>query len=120
MVLFLNSAAIFSVAICLKVFNSTPAPAPAPRHSLALLPQGGLHSHRTLQASATEGWFMPTLHPEALLVGAGCDGWKSTGQGCETCPFFPFTLNDSALKWEQRWGLAWGVTAQEEKDPDMR
>ena len=32
----------------------------------------------------------------------------------------PFTLNDSALKWEQRWGLAWGVTAQEEKDPDMR
>ena len=26
MVLFLNSAAIFSVALCLEVFNSTPAP----------------------------------------------------------------------------------------------
>lgn len=72
------------------------------RHSLALLPQGGLHGHRTLQASATEGWFMPTLHPEALLVGAGWDRWKCTGQSCETCQFFPFTLNDSALKWEQR------------------
>lgn len=63
---------------------------------------------------------MPTHHPEALLAGAGCDGWTSTGQDCETCQFFPFTVNGSALKREQRWGLAWGVTAPEEKGPDVR
>ena len=90
-----------------------------PRHTCHCSSVGygvGLRGHRTWQASATEGGSCPPATAKLRWSGLAVAGGSLQARAVK--PASPSTLSDAALTWEQRWGLAWGVRAQEEEDPD--
>lgn len=109
------TAAIFLVAICLKVFNSPPTASP-------LYSSAGYRvrsiDQRTLQASATEG-AVHALTTRKLcwpgLAAAGPGGRQ--GRDCETCQIHFLSVSGFSSEAGAEMGPGVGVTAPEEKGP---